>query len=218
MYIYKSCDTLPIYFFYKIINTDNYKFLVKDYSIDNEIKITEEQESELYLIFKKIIYEYSELTSSRRIKLRYEKEIKIVEMEYEYDYCINAIQLYKKYGFFEVLVLLNDYGHNITGDKDIFKQLEVVNNKLKGLVNRIKIAKISFERKYNKDKEKINDKNFNFKLEKEAAQLQINLDTSFIDTKKTSVSRWIVLIEINKEKNLAYGQIRYKNKRSSRRR
>jgi hypothetical protein len=218
MIIYNSCDDLPIYFFYKIFETKDFRYLIKDFnSYSNSHELSNKQKSEFEGIFNKIMFEYSKLSNNNKLKLRYELQLDIVEMEIEYEYCVRTIDLYLKYNNIEVLLLLKEFDYDIDENGDIKKQILKINNKLKGLKNKIRIKKIRYTKLFKDDEDENIDSSFLIKsLEKEAIYLRMNLGLN-IDTKNTSVTTWLSIKEINKAKLSKDGEIRAKSKRSYRR-
>jgi len=76
MKLYKSCTTLPIYNFFKIVETVDYRHLIKNYDEENEtIKLSASSQAEFETIFKSILYEYCDLTQNFKLKTLYKKKI-----------------------------------------------------------------------------------------------------------------------------------------------
>lgn len=221
MIIYNNCDDLPIYFFYKIFDTKDYRYLIIDFNKYSESHvINEQQQKELSDVFNRITFEYSRLTNNNKLKKKYQLQIDIKELEIEYNYCVKTIEIYLKYEVIEVLLLLEEFGYDIDVNKDIKKQILRINNQLKGIKNKVRLRKIRYTKLYKEDKDESNDSKDTFlmkDLEKKAIYLKANLNIS-IDTKKTSVTTWASILDVNEEKRLKDGQTRIKNQRRSRRR
>lgn len=191
---YKSCKELPIYNFYKIVDDEDLRYLVKNYSEDdNNIKVDKRAKS----IFQKILEEYSELTSNKEIITNIKMRMFILELEFDKDNMQNILQLFKDTNDFSVLSLLSSFGFNIKESDDIDASLKRVISKIKGLKNKIRINKIKYEKRFEKSKEKIKTN-----LDKEALILEMNLQLGReIDIRKTTVFKWITMIKISKEKS-----------------
>ena len=61
--IYKNCETLPVYNFMKIINTDNLDWLIKGY----EDGLEYEHKENLEFAWEEIIKEYLDLNQRRKL-------------------------------------------------------------------------------------------------------------------------------------------------------
>jgi len=192
MKIHTSCDTLSIYSFYKIFETRDYKYLLEDKDSIKELTIKQLEQCET--AFKDIVNEYSALTANSEVIKNYKAQIRIKAMELRYDITVKTLQAYNDYGAREVLVLLSDVGWKFDITKPVNRQIDDILKKLKGLKNQINIAVLNYKERYNKETTS------KFDLEKEALKLSMNLKlTAFLDTKQTSVSRWVHLININRE-------------------
>lgn len=200
---YKTCSTLPIFNFYKIIDEGNLNFLVKGYE-DGDDDVEDEGESEF--ILQEIIEEYSELTASKEILVGLNSQILITEYEFERDFLKEALNTYNETGDLEVLSILSEFGFNIDEAKDFDAFLNRVILRVKGLNNKIRINKVKYANRF---KEEIKEIKRN--LDKEALILEMSLELGReIDTHKTSVSKWINMINVSKEKREQVEKIRNK--------
>ena len=190
---HKSCSTLPIYNFYKIIDEGDMRFLIKGYSEEKNFKA----DKTAHNIFQQILSEYSILTSNKEILKNLKMQIFIVEMEFEKMILENILELFNKRKDFSLLPLLHEFGFDIGESKDIDALLNRVINRIKGLNNRININKINYEKRFVKNTEKIKTN-----LDKEALILEMNLELGReINIYTTSVSKWVNMIEVSKEKS-----------------
>lgn len=204
MKLHSSCSSLSIYSFYKIIDTNDYRYLLKNFDDENDeqkIELTIIEEHELIIIFEKILNEYNKLNIDRKLIKKLRAQIEIKYLESKYKATSKILKMYSIYDSIEVLVLLNDIGWVFKIDEDIDTQITKIINQCKGLKNRIKIAKINYTKEF-KEKEGA----IEIDLDEEAALLEINLGLSyFIDIRVISVKRWINLKKINKKRAIKDG-------------
>lgn len=197
MVIYKSCNSIPIYNFYQIIDTNDYRFMIKDYEPEEErpIEIGESKSLELAELFKGIVAEYSELTMNQKVLADYNKQILIEYLEFEYNTCVQILELYQEFDSFEVVVLLREFGHQVEAES-LEANLKKINNKLKGLKNKIRIHKINYAKKLDNKKNKSKRD-----LVRDAMSYEQILDLKYsIDIKNTSVKKWLTIEDMCKDK------------------
>lgn len=201
MNIHKDCSTLSIWAFYEALNTNDLRYLIKGFEKGDDIKIKDKDSLNLSLALESILKEYSVLTLNKEIIKNYKLQLKIALLNYEYLICAEILKAFSLSKEIEVLLLLNEFNHKIDATKNIDNQICLVLQKLKSLKNNIKIHEINYEKKFVK-----NNKEVKYNLDKEAMFLEMSLKLSYsIDTKKTSVERWVNLMEINREKQLQNG-------------
>ena len=191
---YKTCDTLPIYNFYKILDGD-FRYLVKGWNDldDDDIKVTQESNQ----VFNLIIQEYSELTSNKEIIVSLNLQILISELEFERDVLKTTLDIFNENEDFAVLVILSEFGFDIKKGDDLDYEFKKVIKRIKGLNNKIRVQKVKYTNRFKKENDDIKHN-----LDKEALLLEINLKLGReINTRKTSVSKWVNMIEISKAKN-----------------
>jgi hypothetical protein len=203
MNVHKSCSSLPIYNFYKIIESYDYKYMVIGYNdlIDDDPEI---DEKECFDYFEDIITEYGEITSNSEVLLNVLKQIDIVNLQYELDCIINILEIVKETEDLETLLLLKHFGINIDFKKNIENQINNVAKRVKSLRNKIKIKKAKYSTRFKDNNEKVK-----IDLDKEALMLEIGLDLGReIDIRTTTVKRWVNLISASKEKNKQYEKLK----------
>lgn len=211
MKLYKSCNTLPIRFFFRTLETKDFRNLVVGFDVENDsLVLTDSQNEEFGEIFNEILNEYSVLTDNHNIRADYRKQILIVEWETEYAIVTESLKLYAQFEDNIFLGFIRKIGHEIDETKDINKQIEVLLKKMKGLKNKINIQKIKLE-----EKEKRTETKVKMDLDKDALYLERNLELKrSIDPDVTTVTQWLKLIEMNKEKNEEY--VKFQNRNSKR--
>lgn len=186
--LFKSCNTISIHNFSKILETEDYRYLIKGYTEDDEddIVLQENQIIKYENIFKVILFQYSELTINTAIVADYNKRILIKALEFEYFLCLKIIELYNDTQAIEVVGLLEEFGHKI--DKEnIVKCIDGIIKKLEGLKNQIRIHKSNYNKKIENREEpaKVN-------LDKEALNFESILELKYsINPMETAVTKWV---------------------------
>jgi hypothetical protein len=203
MIIHKDCSALSIFAFNEITKTQDLRWLLKDFDENdcNKLELTDEQKIELSEVFSNIFYEYGELTSNLKITSGYKKRIQIKYLENKYDICKKIISIYNESQLIEVVELLNEFKYKIDIKKELAPQIEVVVDSLNALETEIKILKINYKNQFGTKSE------IEYNLDKEAFQLEMNLKLNYsIDVKKTSVKRWVTMMNVSNEKMKHYGK------------
>jgi len=202
MKIHESCSTLSIYSFYKIIESNDYRYLIVGFEDESEIVLDSLKIIEFSEVFKKIINEYSELTCNTEVIRNYKLQLLIAKLEFKYNVSLMALDSYMETKDLGVLSIIDEYNDlKINYNKDFTKEILLLISKLKSLKNKIKIHKINHSKKFNKNKEQIKTN-----LDREALHLEMSLKLSHsIETRKTSVERWINMVELSKERVESYG-------------
>lgn len=195
MKIYKDCDTLSIFSFYKIIETNDFTYLLKKRK--EGIKLNKVEQAICNQAFQKILKEFEANNATNESLKDYKEQIRIGYMQSIYDITTEILKMYESFGDTRILELLKPCKWKFDKDKEIEPQIKVVLLKMKGLKNKINISNINYKERYRKEK---NSNSLNFDLEKEAVRLSISLKLNYlINTKTTSVATWINLKKINEE-------------------
>lgn len=210
MEFHKTCRELSIYNFNEILKTNNLCFLLKEYDEYSEKQVVIIG-SDLVMakkIYKEIIYEYSELTFNKNVMLSYNFQINIEKEEFKYNLTEKILNNYSEFEDVNVLYLLNDLGWKFSDDYSylsIEEQLKIIIASMRKLKTKIDLLKVKYNAKFNnKQNINVNEEEIVFidKLDQEAISLELNLGLSYsIDTKKTSVSKWISMWNISNKRN-----------------
>lgn len=201
---HKSCTTLPIYNFYKIMDDMDLRFLIIGYSeFDSEdVEITADAE----IVLNLIIEEYAGLTENNEVNVNLGLQILVIEQEFERDTLVEILDIFKEFEDSDVLGLLSEFGFNINVEDDLDKQLSMVIKRIKGLNNKIRINKSKYATRFKKANEEIKRN-----LDKEALMLEMNLKLGReINTRTTSVSKWVSMLEMSREQSLQLQKSRTK--------
>lgn len=197
-----------VYNFFKIVETDDLRYLVKNYDDENnKLELTQEQKNEFAEIFNNIYYEYCDITNNFKLKGILQKEILIQQWSIIHTIISNCLMLYEEYGNIlddeskkEILGIINsldDPKYIIKLDKPFKPQVDRLVNKMKGLKNKIIIykSKIADSLKSEKAQTKID-------LDRDALYLEKNLELGReINPKTTTLTRWVRMIQMSKEKH-----------------
>jgi len=208
MEFYKSCKTLSIYAFNEILKGGDLRFLIKEYDeySEEEIKLVGVYLDEATELFKNILYEYSEITTNRSLLSSFGSQINITKEEFRYNLTEKILNFYAESNDLDILNILNNLEWKIDISSDVNSQIKTIVASMRKLKTKINILKIKYEEKFkNKTKDSKEDV-FIDKLESDAIALEIALKISYsIDTKKTSISKWVsmwnVADRMNKSKN-----------------
>jgi len=200
MKIYKSCNTLSIHNFFQVFKDNDYRYLIIGFDDENdEFKLSNKREEELKEIFKDIYYKYAELTENHKLLAIFKKQFLIEQWEFIYKMIVNSIYFYVKSGDVEFLKSINRLEENkykINLDESLDKEIEVLVRKMKGLKTKINIFKIKLNKSMTAKK-----KQPEVDLEKTAIFLERHLELKRpVDPKETSITRWVHLTNMSKEK------------------
>jgi hypothetical protein len=208
MEFYKSCRTLSIYSFNEILRSNDLRFLIKDFDEynDEEIKLVGVDAMQASEIFKEIIYEYSSLTFNRSILKNYMSQINIEKEEFRYNITEKILNFYAESEDLSILETLNNLDWKMDINGDINSQIKIIIASMRKFRTKINILKLKHDEKFKKKVIVDNEDSYVDVLESEAISLEIALKISHsIDTKNTSVSKWIsmwsVANKMNKPKN-----------------
>jgi len=199
MNLHKNCDSLPIYNFYQIVEGNQFQYLVIGYN-DLLDKIPVFNIEECKVFFQDILSQYGELTSNKEVILNITKQIEIQGLEFELLCIMETLTNFKEFEDVAVFKLLENFGINIDVKKNLENQINMIVKKVKSLRNKIKIRKSKYAQRFKKTEEDIKHN-----LDKEALMLEMNLDLGReINTRTTTVTRWIHLINASADKAKAY--------------
>jgi hypothetical protein len=194
MKIFKKLDEITVYLFYKIIETSDYSYLIK-----NRKKFKAEAESmqnELGRYFMDIIADYSVKTQNFKIFNDFKMQLYIKTIEFEYSLIKSILDLYEKNEDIEILYILDDIGFNFKECKNLESEIKKAISKCLSLKNKINISII----KQNQSNKKTDEKK-EYNLDLIAFNLERALDLKYsINVKKTTMIRWINLINLSKKK------------------
>ena len=205
--IYQSCSEIPIYNFMMYLHTMDAKLLISNLEkFDEEVieKFISSNSKKISKSINKIEKEYQALTFEKR-DLNKNKEIaSMMFLEVKHNTISKVVSIFMNTGDVSVLDLLNDLGVGFNIDKPIAKQLEKARRTNKGIRNKINIKQANFKKKYKIDenvKTEYEPADVEINLDAQALTMEGNLETGYkINIKKTSVLRWVNLMEANRRR------------------
>lgn len=192
MKIYKTCRTLNMFRFYEILDTKDYRYLLKDY----DIEITDELKEELTEIWLEIFKEYIVLKDDMEIKNSFRQLAHINKLETKLVMCNELLKCFTHQSTKKGQKALTDelmawdIKYKIDLKKPLKPQINRVINEFKSLKSTIKIKKVEFEKEHRKDlsKEKIN-------IDKQIVNVEQVLG-NVINSETTMVSKWIEYVKV----------------------
>ena len=189
---YTSCSDLPIFNFYQILDDGKFEYMVKKYKEGQDFDPIVAGSN-----FQNILEEYTELTSNRKALVNIRMQIQIKQYEYERDVLQATIDLYAQYKEEYIFEIFEEFGYKKSEKESIDNYLKRIISRIKSLNNKIRINKEKYSQKFKKAEKEIKRN-----LDEEALILEMNLKLGReIDVKKTSVKKWVTLVNISKEKS-----------------
>lgn len=190
---YFSCNDFPIYNFHKLMETSDYSYLVVDWDESEKIEINRELAVERW---GQIYNEYCKLTSNNKALMYYKNAQRLIFLETRQEVCGKmlvqmAMRKMREEMFLEYIKVLRNF--QIPYEKDVM-DIQCMNNALsflKGAKNQIELLRNEIEQMVEKGE--------HVPFEKELVSVEQALGRNEIDPKKTSVKKWIYLIEQIKE-------------------
>jgi hypothetical protein len=204
---YRNCNELPIYNFYKIVESTNLSYLYVDYDEYNDIR----PKSSFQEVWKKIYDEYSELTGDRSTLIYYELISDIMYYQTRYNVVSKLLDIMSNSPMTdEILDLyiakLKEWKYVINKKKPLQEELQNMYIQLKQSENKIRMLEAELEalKKKNKD-------NKSLTLTEQQVKLEQGLGRNEIDVRKVSVAKWLMMIKEVKEINRAKQKQMQKN-------
>lgn len=190
MKIYKTCRELNMFRFYEVLDTKEYRYLLKDY----DVELKEDLKTELKGIWIEIFKEYIVLKDDREIKKSFRKLALINKLETKLMICKELLKCLThqstKKGQKELIKELSAWGYPINQRKNLNEEIERIIRNFKALKSSISIKKVEFEKEFKKDlsNEKLN-------IDKQVVNVEQVLGNT-INLHTTMVSKWIEYVKI----------------------
>jgi len=197
MRYYRNCDELPIYNFYKVMETKNYCFLCLDYDEYNELELKEDVEE----LWSEIYEEYVNISGDSSTAMYYELIQEVLYLETRYKVALDLLKNLASESMSEEMKMayieeLREWKYKIDISKPLGEELDRMIVQLKGSENKIRLKNNELEQF--KDEGSKNEK---VSLIKQTVKLEQALGRNNIDTKKIPVSKWIAMMNEVKEIN-----------------
>lgn len=196
---YRNCEELPIYNFYKVLDKKDFSYLVVDYNAYDKIEPNEE----LISLWENIYEEYLRLSKNNTMLLYYETVSELLYLESRYEVAMTLLQQISmgrmdKNMLNAYVLELNRWNYILDIKKPLKDELNRLTMQLKQSENKIRL-----KQSIKKELEDGN-KEIPMTLVEQQVKLEQSLSRNEIDTKKTSVLKWIQLIKevkfINEER------------------
>ena len=188
---YKSCKTLWMHNFYEIIDSDDYRWLVKGFDEDSDLELTEKQEVELKELWQTLFNEYVELKGDQAIIKSLRKRALIAELQKRLYWGSTFLQLIIKNprssNLDDFIIELKKYKFKFDKSKPINTEVEKLIKQLKSLKTKFNLETSKYEKSLEKSesKEKVD-------ITEQTVSIAKILDLKYpIDSKSTTVSKWI---------------------------
>ena len=188
MQYYESYDTVPVWNFYKVLETEDVTYLLHNRTDKaNKEKLTE--------VFHEIYSDRVDYLDSNNIKLTYQVLSRLNNMEFQLECMINSLSVfaplvYKSKGW-EIIEDSWDFNIKAETKEDYLNKF---NNKIKGLKSKIRAFKIN-NKEYldNGDGQTVD-------LEREKILLNEVLPNQNINIRQTSLKEWDAVAKLARER------------------
>ena len=198
--IYSSCDLLPISLFHKILKSNDYTLLYKEYQ-NLKNKPNEKKLSDLWL---DIYDEYLSLVNDESVQYYYELEKDVMYLTKRYEISFYMLkQLTNVVLDIDYMIAyveeLKKWGYHINLKNDLDDELNKAVHQLKSSKNKINIKNSELKEM----KRNMGMESSSMSLIEQSARLEQGLSRNNIDIEKTVVSKWIILVKLLEETNKA---------------
>jgi hypothetical protein len=195
--LYKYCDDLPVFNFYKAVFCHELNWLIVNPSErDQEV-------DDLDILLDTLTKEYAVLSHDKKgLKLR-KTMFKLMELEYKYKGVVSVLKMYSISSNPKILDVINDFGVKYCLDKGrtIDEEIDSVFYRLKLLKNKINVLRVNIK---SNSVTPVDNDDALANLDSEALFFESFLELGyFIDKKSVSVERWIGMRNMVSEKNKA---------------
>ncbi len=205
MKFHKSVRTLSIYSFNELVKSNDLRFLLASFDQwqDEDLILSIEEIKEAKQISEDIFYQYAELTNNYKMLAEYKAKFIIVEAEYRYDVTLKVLEFYLLSRDVEILDSLNKLQWKFDKNENIDEQLQSISQSMRGLKTKLDLLKVKFKNKYGAKEDKKEEAiKFVDRLDKEAIELELGLKLNYsINTKLTTVSRWVNMCNMLTDRN-----------------
>lgn len=150
---FDTCEKMPLWNFKMFIETNDLKYFSTKLKYD----------AKLQNIADAFFTNYIELTNNRKVENRYVTMFEIMRLENKYkcvSLLLNAMYNYDaklgKESFNKMVDILKQWNYSIDVNKDVFKQIETINNRLQGIKTKIELIRAKLDEKEVESKDKPN--------------------------------------------------------------
>lgn len=189
---YNNCKSIPMFNFFEIMETEEYRWLLKDFNDDSDMSLPLKELNALKELFQTIFNEYIELKKDTKVLKTLKQRAIIANLENRMFWGATLLKLFIQNPKEETADSLRSWKFKIDMSKPLDKEVESVTKQLKALRTQINMAISTYEKmteNKNKDKEKLN-------IEKQAINVAKGLDLKYpINTKETTIVQWLAYCE-----------------------
>ena len=202
---YKSCDSLPIYNFYQILNTGELSWMCKDYSVDDDpIKFSQKELETIGEYWFDISNAYNEMMGEKTGNTRFKVMAQISELIDEHEIVRTLLNYHKFLRSASVANEIEKWGYYPFDHEKSEK-------KLKGISFRINMIKSKNPDLFPEEDTEPQQ----YDIFQDFILLENSLDNGIkIDPHTTPVTRWVKMILFNDKKNRELKQKLNKNERN----
>lgn len=178
--IYRKCDEMPLWNFQKYLETNDLKYFTKELK---EVK-------DLHLVMNDFFVEYLELTQNNLVYQRFSKIYKLLKLEGKFN-CVTLI-LKSLYNYDKGLDIemfhqltweLEKWNYRIDRSKDIFSQIESINQRLQNVKTQIEVLQLELKK---------DDQQESQSIESQLISVSRILELKYkLDSKEITVKEWI---------------------------
>lgn len=150
---FDTCEKMPLWNFKMFIETNDLKYFSNNLTFDPKLQN----------IADAFFTNYIELTNNRKVENRYVTMFEIMRLENKYkcvSLLLNALWNYDKSlgldSFNKMIEILEQWNYKIDKNKEIFKQIETINNRLQGIKTKIELIRGKLDEKDDENKDKPN--------------------------------------------------------------
>ena len=150
---YDICEKMPLWNFKMFIETNELKYF------SSKLK----DDPKLQNVADSFFTNYIELTNNRKVENRYITMFEIMRLENKYKCVSLLIKALWNYdsrldisGFNKMIEILEQWNYKIDSKKDIFTQMETINNRIQGIKTKIELLRGKLDEKDADNKDKPN--------------------------------------------------------------
>jgi len=187
---YRNCNELSVYNFHKILETNNYAYLVVGFDEYEKININEKEASDVWNL---IYEEYCKLTEDNKSLLYFAIFQELLYLKTRFEVATTLLKQLSNGIDDKIVVLkyinaLRVWKYKINKDKPLDEELDRMVNQLKASTNKIQIKQSELEDLNVNNSDKLS-------LIEQVVKLELALGKNEIDIKKTVVSKYIALFK-----------------------
>ena len=201
---YFSCDDLPIFNFHKIMETSDYSYLVVGWNEYDKLTIDRDKAVEKW---GQIYNDYCKLTSNNKAIAYYRNSQRLLFLETRQEVCGKmlvqmAMRDMRPEMFLKYIEVLRSFDIPYSTDEKNLRDMEDAVMFLKASKNNIELLRHEIKTMVETGE--------HIPFEKELVSVEQALGRNEVDPRKTSVKKWVYMIE--EIKRMAENQMKQKNK------